>query len=70
MRIRSGNPTFTNEGTGFPYLAPTLARVVLLSVAFTNHYDSVATYLFGAMLVLALLLPVYRAECVLGFVLG
>jgi hypothetical protein len=42
----------------------------LLSVAFTNHYDSVATYLFGAMLVLALLLPVYRAECVLGFVLG
>jgi hypothetical protein len=43
---------------------------ILLSVAFTNHYESIALYLFQGMLLLALLLPIYRAECVLGFVLG
>lgn len=43
---------------------------VLLSVAFTNGYETVAGYLFGSMLLAAVLLPVYRAEYVLGFVLG
>ena len=43
---------------------------ILLSVAFINHYDALASYMSGGMLVLALLLPVYRAECVLGFVLA
>ena len=43
---------------------------VLLSVAFTNGHENVASYLFGSMLLAAVLLPVYRAECVLGFVLG
>lgn len=42
----------------------------LLSIAFTNGYETVASYLFGSMLLAALLLPVYRAECVLGFVVG
>ena len=43
---------------------------VLLAVSFTNHFESIASYLFQGMLLLAILLPVYRAECVLGFVLG
>ena len=43
---------------------------ILLSVSFTNAYATLASCLFLGMLVLALLLPVYRAECVLGFVLG
>lgn len=43
---------------------------ILLSVCFTNQLESTTAYLFQAMLVLAVLLPVYRAESVLGFVLG
>jgi len=43
---------------------------ILLAVSFTMHYESIVSYLFQAMLLLAVLLPVYRAECVLGFVLG
>jgi hypothetical protein len=42
---------------------------ILLSVSFRNDYEA-TSYLFRAMFLLALLLPVYRAECVLGFVLG
>jgi hypothetical protein len=43
---------------------------ILLSVAFTNNYETTSAFLFGGLLVLAVLLPAYRAECVLGFVLG
>jgi len=43
---------------------------ILLAASFTYHYDALASYLFQGALLLALLLPVYRAECVLGFVLG
>ena len=43
---------------------------VALSAAFTYDYENVASILFRGMFLLALLLPVYRAECVLGFVLG
>jgi hypothetical protein len=43
---------------------------ILLSAAFARHHESVATYLFLIILLLAVILPVYRAECVLGFVLG
>lgn len=43
---------------------------VALSVAFTNDYHAAASYLFFGAIVLALFLPVHRAECVLGFVLG
>ena len=43
---------------------------ILLSVSFTNDYETVASYSFLGMFLLALLLPVYRGECVLGFILG
>jgi hypothetical protein len=43
---------------------------VLLSVCFTQGYERAASSLFLGMFVLALLLRVYRAECLLGFVLG
>lgn len=43
---------------------------ILLSVAFSNGYETMASSLFLGMFVLALLLRVYRAECLLGFVLG
>ncbi len=37
---------------------------------FAFGYQSVTGYLFQGLIVLALLLPIFRAECVLGFVLG
>jgi hypothetical protein len=43
---------------------------VLLSASFVTGHDSVSSALFQGMLLLALLLPVYRAECLLGFVVG
>ena len=43
---------------------------ILLSVSFTRGDETIAAYLFECILLLALLLPIYRAECVLGFVLG
>jgi len=35
----------------------------------TGH-ESITSYLFFGLLPLALILPVYRPECLLGFVLG
>jgi hypothetical protein len=43
---------------------------ISLSVAFTNNFESIATYLFQGALLLAILLPIYHAEYELGFVLG
>ncbi len=43
---------------------------VLLSSCFSFGYATLVDYVFEGLLLLALLLPVYRAECVLGFVLG
>lgn len=43
---------------------------ILIAICFTHGHETILSYLFPGMLVLALLLPGYRAECVLGFVLG
>ena len=43
---------------------------ILLSFFFTNGNENITSYLFFGMLLLALILPIYRAECLLGFVLG
>ena len=43
---------------------------ILISVSFTNGYETLSSFSFPCMVLLALLLPGYRAECVLGFVLG
>lgn len=50
--------------------AVALAFGIAIGVAFTSGHDSLTNHVFEAMIVLALLLPGYRAECVLGFVLG
>lgn len=41
-----------------------------LSISFVTGHESISSYLFYSLLPLALLLPVYRPECLLGFVLG
>jgi len=51
-------------------LVAALLLGALLSFAFTQGYESMASSLFVGMFVLAVLLRVYRAECLLGFVLG
>lgn len=43
---------------------------LLLSGSFALRQSALTEVLFQGMLLLALLLPVYRAECVLGFILG
>jgi len=43
---------------------------VLLATSFTTGHENVSSFMFQGVFVLALLLPVYRAECLLGFVLG
>jgi hypothetical protein len=43
---------------------------ILLSIAFARGYESALSALLLCILLLGLLLPVYRAECVLGFVIG
>lgn len=47
-----------------------LAFGALLSIAFTLDYTGISSTMFFTVLALALLLPLYRAECVLGFILG
>ncbi len=42
----------------------------LLAGSFATGHQTVTSYVFQSVIVLALLLPIYRAECVLGFVLG
>lgn len=41
-----------------------------LSISFVSGHESFSSYLFYSLLPLALFLPVYRPECLLGFVLG
>lgn len=41
-----------------------------LAVAFTYGHEGVASYMFLSLFPIALLLPIYREEYILGFVLG
>lgn len=43
---------------------------VVLAVSFVTDHSTVTTYIVRSLPLLALLLPLYRAEYVLGFVLG
>lgn len=43
---------------------------LLLSYFFTTGNENGSATLFFGMLVLAVILPIYRAECLLGFILG
>lgn len=47
-----------------------MAFGVAMSVTFFSGHESITSYLFFGLLPLALFLPVYRPECLLGFVLG
>jgi hypothetical protein len=72
MALRSGGqgPTSSLPARVVAGFAASLVIGLLLSVSFTRHYESVASSLFLGILLLAVVVPVYRAEFVLGFVLG
>ncbi len=43
---------------------------ILLSVFFTLGYSDISGYMFVGTFLLGLFFPIYRAECILGFVIG
>jgi len=47
-----------------------LAYGASMAITFSIGQESITSYLFLGLLPLALILPVYRPECLLGFVLG
>jgi hypothetical protein len=51
-------------------LAIALSFGILLSISFAFGYDNVSGYMFFALFILALFWPIYRAECLLGLVIG
>jgi hypothetical protein len=57
------------KGIAAAFLGSLLVGVAL-SVAFTHGMEDVSSWIFLGMLLAGLFLPVYRAEYVLGFVLG
>ncbi|MES2651843.1 MAG: hypothetical protein V4663_08885 [Bacteroidota bacterium] len=48
----------------------TLLYGALISLLFYLGYSKITGYLFNGIILLALFFPIYRAECLLGFVLG
>ena len=47
-----------------------LLASLLQSIAFQTGYESITMYLALGVVVTGLILPIYRAECILGYVLG
>ena len=43
---------------------------ILLSVFFTFGYSNISGYILSGLFLFALFFPIYRAECMLGFVIG
>lgn len=43
---------------------------LLQSLSFSNGYENVAIYLSLGLVVVGLFLPIYRAECIFGYVFG
>jgi hypothetical protein len=75
--VPAGVEPASHGGRGFPCSSARRRRPVgwpglrsAMSVSFSSGHESITSYLFFALLPLALFLPVYRPECLLGFVLG
>jgi len=66
---RGDTPAKTVKNVVIAFLAPMLVGG-MLSLAFTHGFNDLASYIFIGMFVVGLLLPVFRVECILGFVLG
>jgi hypothetical protein len=43
---------------------------VALSITYTLGFKDIPGYMINGLLILALFFPIYRAECLLGFVIG
>jgi hypothetical protein len=70
-RITSENSTLTQFPKSVVYaFVIALLFGVLLSTFFTLRYSDIPGFMLLSVFVIALFLPVYRAECLLGFVVG
>ncbi len=65
------------QAAGFPVLGPVIVSLVAalsfgaaMAVTFFTGHEPVTRYLFFSLLALAVFLPIYRPESLLGFVLG
>lgn len=63
-----GDPT-SARGAAYGF-AGALALSLALAVTFTLGFQGVPPKIVNGLLILALLFPIYRAECVLGWVIG
>ena len=68
-RMTDENSTQFPKSVVFAFVAALLFGV-LLSVFFTMRYSGLSGYMLQSVLVLSLFFPVYRAEYILGFVIG
>lgn len=69
-RISNGAAVFKLPSQVLYSFTSALVFGILLSVFFTLEYTQLPFYMMVSLLILALFLPIYRAECFLGFILG
>jgi hypothetical protein len=67
-RVKDAKPPRT--GPVITGLLAALAFGASMTITFFTGHESITGYLFFGLLPLALILPVHRPECLLGFVLG
>lgn len=63
------NPLIFPKKYAYRFLSA-LSFGILLSVLFTLGYSNLSGYMLYGIFLMALIFPIYRAECFLGFVIG
>jgi hypothetical protein len=69
-RISNGSPSLNFSINILYAFIGALSFGIFLSVFFTLGYTDIPFYMLVGLLTLALFLPIYRAECFLGFIIG
>jgi hypothetical protein len=70
VRIEKESTSSVVPNSFVAYFVGALLFGMVLSVFFTLGNQDIPFYMLVGLLVLALFLPLYRAECLLGFVIG
>ncbi len=68
-RIKDKNSAQLPKSVVYAFVVALLFGV-LLSTFFTLRYSGIPGYMLQSVFVIALFFPIYRAECILGFVIG
>ena len=67
--VENSKPSMRLENVLYGFIGA-LFFGILLSVFFTFGYSDISGYFLIGLLLIALFFPIYRAECLLGFVIG